>query len=299
MYQYLAQEIRLVLGVSALVGLAFAFYRVFLAAAKRWHQIYRKRVFRLGLMGLSITASIVTVLAASSIYVYFGFGHQPDIYRKGDRNSQMVALTFDDGPSPDFTPKILDILSDHNIYATFFMVGSHVESYPTIARRVVAEGHEIGNHTYSHSNVPTLSNLALQREIYEATRAITEVTEIYPDYMRPPRGMYDGRLRRLANLLGQRLVLWTISSRDWRSGTTAEAIVRQATAKARGGDIILLHDSGALVRNEGGDRSATVKALPEIIRQLEAKGLRIVPLRVLLLGEEPDDVDPERFDLEE
>jgi len=165
---------------------------------------------------------------------------------------------------------------------TFFMVGSHVEKYPEIARRVVEEGHAVGSHTQNHRNLPTLSTIELQKELMEATAVITEVTGVYPSFVRPPRGMYDDRFRRMANLLGQEIVLWSISTRDWRYGVTASYIERLVESRVRGGDIILFHDSGALLRNEGGDRRATVMALPRVIEIIRAKGLEIVPLAELL-----------------
>ncbi|MFZ5923755.1 MAG: polysaccharide deacetylase family protein [Bacillota bacterium] len=243
---------------------------------------------------IALVAALVTagaLLGVLHFYVLYGFGYQPDIYRAGSRNTNWVAITFDDGPSPEFTPTILDILREHEVPAAFFLVGVHVEKYPDIARRIAEEGHEIGNHTYHHVNLPIVSDRALYEEVIRATRVITMVTGRYPDYIRPPRGMYDARFRRLAHALGQKTVLWTVSSRDWRYGTTSQAIVRRVVPAARGGDIILFHDSGALVRNEGGDRSATVKALPLVIEGLRRKGLVIVPLS-RLLEEEPGEESP-------
>jgi peptidoglycan/xylan/chitin deacetylase (PgdA/CDA1 family) len=242
----------------------------------------KRRVVKIGLFILSLITAMGMLLGLFTFYVYHGIGHQPDIYRSGNRSSNMVALTFDDGPSLEFTPAILDILKEYDVPATFFMVGAHVEKYPEIAKRIVEEGHEIGNHTYNHRNIPTLSSVDLHKELLEATAVITSVTDVYPAYVRPPRGMYDGRFRRLANLLGQEIVLWTVSTRDWRYGVTAESIVRTVKTRVRGGDIILFHDSGALIKNEGGDRRATVLALPEVIQTIRDKGLEIVPLSVLL-----------------
>ena len=138
--------------------------------------------------------------------------YQPDIY-VGDRSTNKVAITFDDGPSREFTPAILEILREHDVPATFFLVGSHVEKYPDIARQIVEDGHTIGSHTQNHRNLPTLSTLELQKEVMEATAVITEITGEYPTFVRPPRGMYDDRFRRLAKLLGQEIVLWSISTR--------------------------------------------------------------------------------------
>ncbi|NLJ79685.1 MAG: polysaccharide deacetylase family protein [Firmicutes bacterium] len=269
------------------VAIITFFYRRMLGKAL---QGLRRRQPRLLLFSLSLALALATLLLLSLIYVYHGFGYQPDIYRTGNRASGKVALTFDDGPSPEFTEPILDILKHYNVPATFFMVGSHAEKYPEIAARIGAEGHEIGSHTQSHRNIPTLSTVELHKELVEAAAVITEVTGIYPAYVRPPRGMYDDRFRRLAKLLGQEIVLWSISARDWRYGVSADYIIRFVERKVRGGDIILLHDSGALLSNEGGDRRATVLALPEVIETIWAKGLEIVPLSELL-----DDAPMEPF----
>jgi peptidoglycan/xylan/chitin deacetylase (PgdA/CDA1 family) len=238
---------------------------------------------------ISTSLTIVTIFLAVHFYVYSGLDYQPDIYRTGNPKTRQVALTFDDGPSQEFTPLVLDILEEYDVPATFFLVGIHAERYPDIARRIAEEGHEIGNHTYGHITVPTASNKALYEEVIKATRVIAQTTGEYPKYIRPPRGVYDARFRRLSHVLGQKIVLWTISTRDWRYGTTAQSIVKRAVSQAKGGDIILFHDSGALVKNEGGDRSATVRALPLVIEGLRQKGLEIVPLSELLeeeFGEE-------------
>ncbi len=234
---------------------------------------------------------ITTVLTISAVflgvhfYVYSGFDYQPDIYRTGNPKTNQVAITFDDGPSREFTPSVLDILREYNVPATFFLVGVHVERYPDIARRIAEEGHEIGNHTHRHITMPTASNKTLYEDVIKATRVITQTTGEYPKYIRPPRGVYDARFRRLSHVLGQRIVLWTISTRDWRYGTSTQTIIKRAVSQAKGGDIILFHDSGALIRNEGGDRSATVRALPFVIEGLREKGLEIVPLGELLEDE--------------
>ncbi len=278
--------IRIAVFSTIFLVLVFIYWQLFQFIWVRF--IKRKRGIQL--LVLATIASITTFFLSSFFYVYNGFGHQPDIYRSGSPLSNMIAITFDDGPSIDFTPAILDILKEHDVPATFFMVGSHVEKYSEIAQRIVNDGHEVGNHTHNHSNIPMLSTVSLHKEMMEATAAITEITGVYPLYIRPPRGMYDGRFRRLANLLGQKIVLWTLSTRDWRYGVTPEKIVKSVTNKVKGGDIILFHDSGALIKNEGGDRQATVIALPQVIEAIRSKGLEIVPLSVLL-----DDAPTELF----
>lgn len=283
----------ILLRLAALLGCFIILTLLYRGLLYRVFKVFFRDPIRRALVVIpAVLLAVGTIWLAMTFYVYHGFDYQPDIYRRGSRNSNMVALTFDDGPSQEFTPAILDILKTYNVPATFFMVGSHVEKYPEIAQRIVDEGHTVGNHTYSHRNIPTLSAKELQYEMMEATRAIFEVTGVYPEYVRPPRGMYDGRFRRLAHLMGQEIVLWTISSRDWRYGVTAQSIIKNVTSRVKGGDIILFHDSGALIRSEGGDRRATVAALPAVIEALQANGLEIVPLAELIHDFEPIELFP-------
>jgi peptidoglycan/xylan/chitin deacetylase (PgdA/CDA1 family) len=270
------------LRVIILLGVAVFFSFFYWHIGTRLLGLFKLKRRKILLALVSAGLGLSSLFLLFSVWVYHGFGYQPDIYRVGDRSSNKVAITFDDGPSQEFTPAILDILKELDAPATFFMVGKHVERFPDIAQRVVEEGHSIGNHTQNHRNLPTLSTIELQREIMEATSIITEITGVYPTFMRPPRGMYDDRLRRLAKLLGQEIVLWSISTRDWRYGVTPTYIERFVDSRVRGGDIILFHDSGALVTSEGGDRRATVLSLANVIAIIRAKGLKIVSLDELL-----------------
>lgn len=285
-----------VLALRALfVPVGVAAVAIFLLATIAWliavgtarlirHPVWRRVTAFL----LHFTVFTALLVVGANYYVYHGFGYQGDIYRKGDPAQPWVALTFDDGPSPEYTPRILDILREYEVPATFFMVGVHVEKYPDIARRIVAEGHEVGNHTYTHINVPTASTRRLTQELIHTTHIIYETTGQYPTYARPPRGLYDGRYRRLTALQGQSVVLWTLSSQDWQIGANRNQLVRRVLSRVKPGDIILFHDSGALIRHEGGNRMATVEALPAIIEGIRALGLEIVPLSVLLAQASPE-----------
>ncbi len=236
----------------------------------------------------SVIISIGLVMGLLHLYVYQGFGPQGDIYRRGSPERPWISITFDDGPHPTWTPMILDILEEYDVPAAFFMVGSHVTRYPETALLVAAAGHELGNHTYDHRNVPTLSTAELSAQVMRTTLAILEVTGEYPKYLRPPRGMYDVRLRRLSEFLGQDLVLWSLSGQDWRPGTSASRVARTVVNQARPGDILLFHDSGALVASEGASRQVTVDALPFVIEGIRSKGLEFVPLSKLLQYAEPE-----------
>lgn len=271
-----------ILRVIVLLGIVVVFSGIYWRLGTRLLGLFRLKIRKIFLLPISALLGGLTMFFLLSVWVYHGFGYQPDIYRVGDRASNKVAITFDDGPSEEFTLAILDILKELDVPATFFMVGRHVEKYPHVAQRIVEEGHSVGNHTQNHRNLPTLSTVELHKEVMEATAIITEVTGVYPTFVRPPRGMYDDRFRRLAKLLGQEIVLWSISTRDWRYGVTPTYIERFIDSRVRGGDIILFHDSGALVSSEGGNRKATVLSLANVIEIIRAKGLEIVSLDELL-----------------
>lgn len=208
-----------------------------------------------------------------SYYEYHGFGLQEGIVRSGGERP-MVALTFDDGPSPRYTPAILDVLREKGVKATFFVVGNHVEKYPEIARRIVQEGHEIGNHTYTHRDLVPASRRTVLREVKQAERVIKETCGVEPRLFRPPRGLYSESVRQLVVRQGYTIVLWSVSTLDW-SGLTANMILRRVKKYARNGSIILLHDSGALLKREGGLRGGTVKALSQIIDYLSLSLIHI------------------------
>ncbi len=222
------------------------------------------------------------IFAVMTFYVNHGFGLQADIVRSVATDERLVALTFDDGPNEKYTPQVLDVLAEYSVPATFFVVGEHVERYPEIVLRMHHEGHEIGNHTYSHVNVPSTPAGQLASQLVSTNVEIVKATGTYPQYVRPPRGMYDARLRRLADLLGMQLVLWNLSSGDWRGSMTPDRIARRVLERVRPGAIILLHDGGALIRSEGASRQRTADALSSIIEGLQHQGYRIVPLSTLL-----------------
>lgn len=240
----------------------------------------RKRRFRQITLVFVIT-SLITV-GFFSRYVYRGFGTQIDMFRHGNPDLPYVAITFDDGPSPAYTPAILDILAEHNVKATFFMIGRHVEMYPDIARRIVAEGHDIGNHTYSHRSLVPLHPDKVMEEIIHCEEIFHSVTGITPVFFRPPRGVYSQAVRDIVTARNYTLCLWTISSQDWREISSRD-ITTRILSQTIGGDILLFHDSGNIISAEGGSRYNTVHALPQIITGLKEKGLIPVSMQELLI----------------
>lgn len=204
---------------------------------------------------------------------------------RGRAGSHSVALTFDDGPHPVYTPQILNILRHHRARATFFPLGRNVERYPQIIRQIFAEGHTIGNHSYAHGRLIFVSPQRIRQEMAEASAVLERITGQRPRFFRPPRGLGGLTALRMASLLGMRTVLWTLSPRDWTHPGVGR-IVGRVVAKARDGAIILLHD--AKYNDPGEDRSQTVQALPNIIRGLRAKGYRLVTLTDLVSPRKSD-----------
>ncbi len=212
---------------------------------------------------------------------YEKFPQFPTLYHQGAGTAHQVAITFDDGPDPEWTPKILDILKANNVKAAFFLVGVNAEHYPGLVRRIVAEGHEIGNHTYYHPNLALCWPEHIRVELNATQLLIETITGRATTLFRPPYAAdtSPSRLSELAPLLiaqdlGYLVVLENIDPQDWaRPG--ADLIVQRVKQQRRDGSIILLHDAG-------GDRSQTVEALPRILDYLHTRGDTVVSLSTLM-----------------
>jgi peptidoglycan-N-acetylglucosamine deacetylase len=208
------------------------------------------------------------------------------IERTGDHPG-WIALTFDDGPDPDFTPRILDILKQENVPATFFVIGKNGQAYPDLLRRMVNEGHEIGNHTFTHPNLGEIPGKITDLELNATQRLIESITGRSTVLFRPPY-FGDAEADRpeevepaiRAKNLGYIMVGLRIDPGDWKPSVTPDEIVQRTIDRAQDnnpetrGNVVLLHDSG-------GDREATIAALPRLIRELRAKGYTFVPVSAL------------------
>jgi peptidoglycan/xylan/chitin deacetylase (PgdA/CDA1 family) len=172
-------------------------------------------------------------------------------------------LTFDDGPGED-TPQVLEILKLAGVRSTFFLCGSNVARYPDLARRIAEEGHEIGNHTYSHPRLLGRSPGKMLWEIDRAQRVIEHYTGCKPQWFRPPYGLRWFGLSQVLRQQNLRTVMWSVNGRDWK--VPPERIRERILKEARRGSIILLHD--APPPGEKGDRKATVEALPDVLAAL-------------------------------
>jgi peptidoglycan/xylan/chitin deacetylase (PgdA/CDA1 family) len=196
---------------------------------------------------------------------------------RGKADSGAVALTFDDGPSPD-TSAVLDVLRERDLKATFFMIGRAVERHPQVARRVAAEGHEVGNHSYSHPVYLFRSASETARQLERAQAVIESATGVRPRLSRPPCGVRTRAYFRAARRLGLRTVQWDAAGFDWKD-IAAREIANRVLKDVRAGSIILLHDGDSACRE---DRRRTVAALPHIVEGLNARGLCVAPLAEVL-----------------
>jgi peptidoglycan-N-acetylglucosamine deacetylase len=188
-----------------------------------------------------------------------------------------VALTFDDGPHPQGTPAVLEILREAGQQATFFLAGEQVERRPALAAEIVAAGHRVELHCHRHRNQLRLSPRSLLDDAERGRAAIEEASgQAIADY-RPPYGIFSGAGLRAIRSRGWRPVLWSKWGRDWTRSATAESITRKATDGIRPGDIVLLHDADFYSARNSWERTAS--ALPRILDELAVRGLRSSALR--------------------
>jgi peptidoglycan/xylan/chitin deacetylase (PgdA/CDA1 family) len=183
-----------------------------------------------------------------------------------------VAMTFDDGPHPQNTPRLLDMLRARNIKATFYVIGQNVDRHPHIARRIVAEGHEIGNHTYTHRNLTTLGSDSVRSEMSKTQAAIVRAAGVKPRTMRPPYGALRTEQRNtIFSEFGYPTIMWSVDPQDWkRPGPSV--VTSRILSKSGNGSIILAHDL----------HKPTVDAMPRTLDGLLSRGLKFITVSQML-----------------
>ena len=196
------------------------------------------------------------------------------VYRSVKTNSMQIAITFDDGPHPTLTPEILKILDRYHVQATFFMVGVNVQNYPDAARAVIAAGHEVGNHTFTHGQIGRLSAGEVSREVGDCETVLEELCEYRPHLFRPPQGVVNEAIERCSRDNDYDLILWSLDTRDWENKNTDE-IVERVLSTVTAGDIILMHDYI-------GHHSKTPEALEILLPKLLERGFEPVTVSRLL-----------------
>ena len=200
--------------------------------------------------------------------------------KKWSGDGAKICLTFDDGPDPRYTPEVLGILQQFQIPAVFFLVGAKAERYPDLVKRIEAEGHQIGCHTYYHQHAYLLSPWKSVATIVKGRHVIEEITAKPLRWFRPPWGTLN--LFQYLFLKRQQLqvVLWDADARDWKRKTGSAGVFKRLLEKVKPNSIVVLHDSGG----QKGAPENTVSALPGIIKQLQSDGYTFVSLNEALGG---------------
>ncbi|MCD6226599.1 MAG: polysaccharide deacetylase family protein [Candidatus Aenigmarchaeota archaeon] len=195
-------------------------------------------------------------------------------YYHGDTNQKVVYLVFHDGPNPKFTSQILDTLKKKNVKASFFLIGKNVKKYPEIARRIISEGHLVGNHTYSHPHLERLNTDEIVKEILKCERIILKSTGVKPKFFAAPYcHSYTPQLHYIYTIskkCGYININWSVDGEDWED-VGSQYVVKKIVNSVHNGSIILLHD-GATDSFQMKIRGQTIKALPKIIDELKKRG---------------------------
>jgi len=190
-------------------------------------------------------------------------------------DASCMAITFDDGPNPKVTPRVLKLLERHNANATFFLIGRHVRAFPALAREIAERGHAVGNHTETHPSLTFLSSARIEDELNRCDEAIVAATHEKPQWMRPPYGYRSPWLDRIVRQRGSAgVAMWNVAARDWRTHSPEPVI--QRLRRARGGDIVLLHDGDHRVLE--GKREHVPAALDYWLPRWRDAGIRFVNL---------------------
>ena len=241
----------------------------------------RLKTIRWGAVALALPL-ILWMMSASSIAL------EKPIWN-GPRSSAKVALTFDDGPFDPQTSELLRVLKRYNAKASFFVVGDSARKNPQLIRKIVSQGHELANHTFSHRRLDTLSKKDIRQEISWTEKVVNEIASVSMPYFRPPGGRYNREVLEVATDLGLKTVLWDVNAGDYRqtrvldmrgnplktpvvSQRSSQAILRYVMKQSKNGSILLFH-------NIGGE---TPKALDALLQSLTSRGIECVTLSTLL-----------------
>ncbi|MBN2910130.1 polysaccharide deacetylase family protein [Polycladomyces sp. WAk] len=201
---------------------------------------------------------------------------EPLIFFKGSGGKKVVALTFDDGPDTYYTNQVLNILKKEGVHATFFVTGKNAQAHPEMIRRILQEGHVLGNHSWNHPDLTRLTQSQAVAQIERTNTVIFKLTGMRMRLFRPPYGKLNDQLKQRFHQMGYTIVNWSVDTRDW-AGTPVAKIMRYVQHQTGPGGIILQHSAGA-----PGHLDNTIKALPRIIKYLKSHGYEIVTIPELL-----------------
>lgn len=242
-----------------------------------------RRPVRLGLwlalLGI-ITGSVLTYHAMLPGTHFYG-----PAFSEGKTSQKLVALTFDDGPYPPYTGQVLDVLQEYQVPATFFVIGQNAHDHPELVQRIVAEGHQIGNHTYSHMDLLKADRETIAAEVIKTNQVIASIIGYPPHVVRPPHGFRDAVVMDVMAEQKMKVVEWSVISRDW-TNPGVDTIVSRTVGKVKNGSIILLHDGDGIAASSS--RAQTAEAARHIIRELSAQGYKFVTVDEILAKTEED-----------
>lgn len=202
---------------------------------------------------------------------------QGTLYFRGTPHTNNIALTFDDGPDLKYTPQVLDVLRDYQVPATFFLIGNRAERFPGVVERIMAEGHVIGNHSWSHPDLRRVSDARLVSEIQRTEDVIEQITGRKTALIRPPYGLITAPVLEKMKEMNYKVIHWSADSKDWRD-QDPEKILINTLPDVTGGGILLFHSAGG----EGQSMATTVEVLPEVIETLSMMGYSFVTVDELL-----------------
>ncbi|MDD4320971.1 MAG: polysaccharide deacetylase family protein [Acidaminococcaceae bacterium] len=239
---------------------------VFLAGG--YFKKIKKSIALWGAMLCILAGSVFLLLAVLPGNTFYG-----NILYKGVTQKKVVALTFDDGPYPPYTERILAILKEKKVPATFFLVGENAREHPELVREEMAQGNLLGTHTYDHKDLLRLSGPAVRKELSKGVKIVEDITGKRPTFVRPPHGFKDFSVMKQIEKLHLQAVNWSVLPKDWtRPGV--DVIVQRVVEGVKPGSIVLLHDGDSPAKTAS--RQQTVEALPIIIDKLREKGYTFV-----------------------
>jgi peptidoglycan/xylan/chitin deacetylase (PgdA/CDA1 family) len=201
------------------------------------------------------------------------------VKKTGPSDKRQVALTFDDGPDTVYTPRILDALKENHARATFFLIGNRAEANPELVKRIADEGHDVGNHSYNHPRLPSLSPDQFQKEISDTEAVLKRITGHTPLLIRPPYSLITEEQAKGLTDQKRYIIDWNADTQDWKQ-IPASLIETKVFDQVKPGSIIVMHSASA--GDEAANLSGTVEALPRIIKRLRDQGLEPVTVSQLL-----------------
>lgn len=223
--------------------------------------------------------SILFILIYTVIPYILSFVFGIRVFRR-NKNTSNITFTFDDGPDPNYTPILLDLLKKYRVKATFFVVGSKAEKLPELIQRIHKEGHLIGIHNYVHHANWFMTPWKVRKGLTRSAEIIEKIIGIRPTYYRPPWGLLNIFDLILKNKY--EMILWSVMVGDWRTSLGSEEVKNRLLTKIKGGDVIILHDNGDTIGANSDAPLNMINALAMVLQQLNSQDIKSVRLDELL-----------------